>query len=349
MKGPSTDDRPWSPTSLRSVALPADVVGTVVAVVLATAVLRSPVAQWPAVRPLFGLPVLFFLPGYALVSALFPHRLADTAGGRLGTSPGGSLLSTVQRIGWRTRLVLAVGLSVALQPLVAVVLSVLGQQYTLASISTALGGVVALFAVVAVVRRNSLPSHERFRVPYRSLAGELADRLYRRPAPGDAVLNVALAAVVLVSLGGVGYAMTVPNNAETFTSTTLLTRTSGGDLVASDYPETLDASGEEFVLRLENNEQARTSYTVVGQLQRVRPGGAETQVRQRQTVLRTSTTLDSGASWTRSHTVAPAIGGENLRLVYYVYRGEAPESPTVDSAYRHVHVWVDAPPRPSGP
>ncbi|MFC6756243.1 MULTISPECIES: DUF1616 domain-containing protein [Haloarcula] len=347
MRGPSTDDRWWSGASLQSLAIPADLAATVVTVGMATGALLSPAAQWPVVRLLVGLPLLFFLPGYALVSALFPHRLGDTAVESLNTDgTGRRLLSTDRRIGWRGRLVLAFGLSVALQPLVAVGLSLLATEYTLLSISIALGGVTVLFVTVAIVRRHSVPSHRRFCVPYRSLGRELIGRLYRRPARGDAALNVALTVVVLVSLVGVGYAMTVPNNAERFTSTTLLTESSQGELVANDYPESLDASGNEFVIRLENNEREQTTYTVVGQLQRV--DRSSNQVFRRQTVLRTSTTLNAGGSWTRSHTVAPGIAGEDLRLIYYVYRGEAPATPTVDSSYRYVHVWVDVPTRQPG-
>jgi len=56
-----------------------------------------------------------------------------------------------------------------------------------------------------------------------------------------------------------------------------------------------------------------------------------------------SMTVEAGASETYSHSVLPTMSGENLRLIYYVYLGEAPSEPSTESAHRHVHIWVDVP------
>jgi uncharacterized membrane protein len=33
--------------------------------------------------------------------------------------------------------------------------------------------------------------------------------------------------------------------------------------------------------------------------------------------------------------------GERLRLVYLLYKGSAPPTPTVDNSYREVHLWIN--------
>jgi uncharacterized membrane protein len=37
-----------------------------------------------------------------------------------------------------------------------------------------------------------------------------------------------------------------------------------------------------------------------------------------------------------------------LRLAYLLYKGEAPPEPTVENAYREVHLWVNVTEAPDG-
>jgi uncharacterized membrane protein len=44
---------------------------------------------------------------------------------------------------------------------------------------------------------------------------------------------------------------------------------------------------------------------------------------------------------TRNHSIAPTLTGQRLRLAYLLYRGQPPADPTVENAYREVHLWVN--------
>ena len=94
-----------------------------------------------AARVVLGLPLVLFLPGYALVSLLFPSR---------------SGLDAVER------LVLAGGLSLASVPPIA--LAIEFSPWTLAPtpIVVALLGVVTVAGAGAGIRRSRLPREERF-------------------------------------------------------------------------------------------------------------------------------------------------------------------------------------------
>jgi uncharacterized membrane protein len=58
--------------------------------------------------------------------------------------------------------------------------------------------------------------------------------------------------------------------------------------------------------------------------------------------------------------VTPTLTGQRLRLAYLLYRGSPPPDPTVENAYREVHLWInvsapsaaitrpDTPPAPTG-
>jgi hypothetical protein len=52
-------------------------------------------------------------------------------------------------------------------------------------------------------------------------------------------------------------------------------------------------------------------------------------------------TVDDNETWRLDHTVVPDRTGDDLQLQYLLYRGEAPARPSVDRAYRELHIWVD--------
>lgn len=331
MREPSTDDRLGRPLTGEAARLPFDAAAVGGFVLLANGVLLAPLDPGPAVSALFGLPLLFFLPGYAVVSVLFPaaapsrnRRSSDAAG-----------------IDVRERLALSVGASVGLLPVVALALSLIGVGYERGIVAAALGGVAVLAMALGVVRRRQLPAYMRFRVPYDDWLATVDDGL-SAGSRVDVAVNVVLALAVMGSVLGVGYVAAAPNNAETFTSVTVLSENEGGDLVAGGYPDPLAADGSEFVLRVRNAEGENAEYTVVGELQRVEPTSGAQRVVERQEVLRTSATVERGESWVRSNDVRPELSGEELRLIYHVYRGDAPAEPSTDTAYRYAHVWVDA-------
>ena len=340
----SADERWWRRWPPLDPAVSGDAVAGVAFVAVAVGSLSVPVTTSAAARAVVGLPLLFFVPGYALVASLFPGR----------RTPGDSSLDWhgLGRVGgplvdrgfeWRERVALSFAASLAILPLLAVALSLLDAPYSLEVVLSSLAGIGVLGMLVAVVRRSALPADRRFRLPYRRWV-ETTDRaLFHQDRRLDAVLNAALALVVLVSVAGVGFAVVTPNNGEAFTSVTLLSSGDGGDLVAGDYPGAINESGERFVLRVANDERRSVAYGVVAELQRVRSSDDGVDVVRSREVLRTSRSVAAGENWTHAHTVGPALTGEDLRLVYYVYAGEAPADPSAATATEHVYVWVDVP------
>jgi uncharacterized membrane protein len=56
---------------------------------------------------------------------------------------------------------------------------------------------------------------------------------------------------------------------------------------------------------------------------------------------RFSQRVGANETWHRNHTVTPTLEGERLRLVYLLYMGAPPDTPTTENAYREVHLWVN--------
>jgi uncharacterized membrane protein len=122
----------------------------------------------------------------------------------------------------------------------------------------------------------------------------------------------------------------------------LLTQNETGQLVAEDYPDEFQrGESKPLVVKLTNEEGQTTDYSVVVELQRVEQGSdGGARVLEDSQLATFTPTVESGESWRTTHDVTPTMTGENLRLTYLVYKGDPPEDPTTENAYRHVHVWV---------
>ena len=319
---------------------PVDLAAAVVVVVLAAGSVFLPGVRETPLRLVFGLLALLFAPGYAFVAALFP-----AAGGPKGERGGGT--GTANPVGPRgvdgiERIALSVVSSVALVGLAAFALVKTSIGVHLASTVPVIGVITVAAAVVAASRRLALREEARFTVPYREwLAAITPTERGQGAGPANGALSVLLVVALLVAVTSVAFAAVVPDASESYTEAYLLTKSGdgGSELVLDDYPTDLVA-GEEapLVIGVTNHEFEPRSYAVVVQLQRV-DVESDTAVESEE-LERFSLQIDHGEEWTREHTITPTMTGDRLRLTYLVYRGTAPANPTVENAYREVHLWV---------
>ncbi|QAU13477.1 DUF1616 domain-containing protein [Halorubrum sp. BOL3-1] len=349
------------PRPLRN--LPADLAAVVLLTAVTLVSVFVPVLNETPLRIVFGLCFVLFLPGYAFVTALFPEAggrsssvtvdtTADSAAASSdkpsavpGTDAAAEAETTAQPpepdpegIDGIER----VGLSIAIVPLIGLVLNFTPWGIRLVPIVVAVAGFTLISVAVAARRRHALPPTDLFSVPYRTWLTTARAELVEPEGRTDAALNVLLVVSILLAIGSVGYAVAVPQQGEQFSEFYLLTENPDGELVADDYPEQLE-QGEraELIVGISNNEYERTAYTVVVQLQEVTQEGNETQVINRQEIDRFTATLDHNTTHHEQHQLQPTRTGENLRVQYLLYDGEPPETPTQETAYRDLHLWVD--------
>lgn len=328
-------------------AVPADAVAILCFLVGADALLVYGPTLPPLIRAAVAGPLLFFLPGYAVVSALFPTGLRPSDREQTGRTSGETSPPRPwfhrDAIDGVERAALSFGMSVVALPLVGVALAAAGVAISLPTVTEALSTIVVVGLVAATLRRWQYPENRRFRVRYREAIGRGIAGVTGTRSRLDGLLNVALALAILTALVGVSYAVTIPHATTADSSVELLTEGADGELTASGYPSTLGADGTELVVSVTNRDGEATQFTVVAQLQRVSGSGADATVTERSEVGRWQSTVENGDTWTNRHTVTPTMAGEDLRLTYYVYRGEPPATPTAESASRRVHIWVDVP------
>lgn len=287
-------------------------------------------------RVAVALPLVLFVPGYALLAALFPRRSTAAAG---GTRQASLTPVDVRTPTWGERLALAVPTSLVLASLLALATATFTPGVTVPEAVGSLVGFTLVAAVVGGVRRLRLPAGERLTSPWRHTTA------FRDAVLGgsrvDAILTVALVAGVVLAASAMAYAVAAPDRGAEYTEFALLSGNDTDEAVTGDF-DTSFAPGErrQFIASVTNHEGASVEYTLVVELQRVRTEGDVAVVEERE-LLRTSRTVQPGDSWRPRHAVEPSLTGEDLRLAYYLYRDDAPANADPDSAYRRLHLWVD--------
>lgn len=328
-----------------------DLLVVLVATVLATAtVLFGP--DGSLLRTALVAPVVLFLPGYALVSALFPERWngASADERRLVSAPGsaGGGVSPVARVG------LSVALSVALVPAVVLALEfTLGGLRVVASLFV-LATLTVLLTLVALFRRARVSAPERFGVPPvtallaavvrpfgRDRQSLSASSTFRPTSKRGVALNVVLAVAIVAFASSIAVAYAYPTQGQQFTELYLVTESESGEFVASDYPREFSAGESRPVYAaVANHEGESKTYTLVATLQRVDQAPNGSKVTEERELTRVSRTVGAGETVRIRHELQPSFGDGRMRVQYLLYVGEAPADPSAGTAYRSVHLWI---------
>jgi uncharacterized membrane protein len=265
---------------------------------------------------LLAILLVLFVPGYVLVAALFP----------------GSLSPKKPEIDWIERIALSFGLSVALVPLLGLLLDFtpIGIRFVPIVVT------IALFTLgmgyLAFWRRMRLPPAQRLSL---TLDVDLAE--WMEYSALDKGLTVALAASVVVAGGTLAYVVMTPRPGERFTEFYLLGP--GGN--ATGYPTNLTVNRPgTMIIGVVNHEAAKANYTVRVDLVGVRnrynatAGFNESVEVNRTTWSWFNATLADGANWTRPYTFS--IASVALWKVQFLLFKDGGFS----SAYRELHLYV---------
>lgn len=302
----------------------------------------------------FGLVFLLFVPGYALVSALFPDAPSegpstrsdahgfDILPGRLSSASG---IDAVDRLG------LGFATSVATVPLIGIALSFTPWGLRLTSTVVAVAGITLTAIAVGRYRREQLPEDRRFGLPYQAWIASGRARMFGADSRIDLLLTIVLAVSVLLAFGSVAFAVASPPDGEQYTEFYLLTEDSSGELVADSYPTDLDAGeSEPIIVGIENNEQRSVEYTVVVEVQEVEILDDNTvRVVDREHVDTLETTLDDNENWHTEHDLSATMSGTDLRVSYLLYTDAPPAVPSTETADQSLHLWVDIDEPTDGP
>lgn len=293
----------------RSVDLPV----VALAAFLASAAALAPGTRGTLLAFILGLPLVLFLPGYAILAALFPRR--GTAADQSNQTPP---------LGPALRFGLALPVSLALVPLVIGPLAWTRWGIDTTPVVVVLAGITMLGTAVAHLRRQGDANprrHRKQRIP--RLRG--AER-------SETVVAVFLIGSIVLAATTLVIAIGMPPTGDGTAGIYLGTTTEDGDVVAGDYPREFTAGdAESLVIGVENDRPTSASYWVVVAVEVLDEDGQA--VIERDELDRFATgDLEPGERWHHEHDVAPDRTGENLRLVYLLFEDEPPEDPDTEEA-----------------
>jgi len=258
-----------------------------------TILLAVVIAFFPSstARTILGLPFLLFFPGYVLMAALFPKK--------------GSL-------GGVERMALSFGLSIAVVPLIGLVLNFSPWGIRLDPILISLAVFIIVTSGVAYYRREKLAPEERFRV---SFSVRLPS--WQGQSMPDKVLSVVLVVAIVGAIGTLGYVVATPRVGERFTEFYIL----GPHGKAENYPTELKVDEEgRVIVGIVNHEQESASYRIEvridGQKAKLRIDGEDSD--------EIMVELENEGKWEQKVGFVPQKAGEEQKVEFVLYREGEP-------------------------
>ena len=159
-----------------------DILLVVILTISCAVFVLEPVLSKTVFRTIFGLLLVLFLPGYALIASLFPRK---------------DDLDGVER------LALSFGLSIAVTPLLGLALNYTSYGIRLDPILISLSGLTLFLIGVAYLRRRRIPKENRFRVDFGGFFKSLVGG-FSRESGNSKVLSVILIVSILLAVSATG-------------------------------------------------------------------------------------------------------------------------------------------------
>jgi uncharacterized membrane protein len=244
-------------------------------------------------RIILGVPFILFFPGYTLTSAMFPKK----------TDLGGI-----------ERLTLSISLSLALVPLIGLVLNYTAWGIRLYPIIASIFVLTLLLSIASNYRRARLPLEEKY---------SFFDRL-KLPKTGtksmtDKLLITSVLIAIIAVASVVVYIASAPKVGEHFTEFYLL----GSNGKLADYPVNLTlADNCTIILGITNHEYGNMTYKIAVLFDN-------------QTIETINNVkLGHDENWSQNYTFAPKAVSDKTKLDFQLYKEG------VDEPYRDLYLWV---------
>ncbi|KKI00375.1 hypothetical protein EO95_13960 [Methanosarcina sp. 1.H.T.1A.1] len=284
--------------------VPSDLLTVIGLVILTDLFVLTPGLSETVLRNILGLPLVLFLPGYALIAALFPAK---------------SDLDGIERTA------LSFGLSIAVVPLIGLGLNYTPWGIRLLPILISLSLFTIAMCGLAYLRRAGLPEADAFEVPFRETALALKAEILEKPEPGlDRALTVILVLSILLSVTTLFYVVVTPKEGEHFTEFYVL----GPEGMADNYPTnyTLGESGT-VIVGVVNHEYRPVNYTMEVRLEnKSLPLPEDMQ----------QVALAYNETWEEPLTLTPPVEGKDMKLEFLLFNETDKNTP-----YRDLHLWIN--------
>lgn len=259
-------------------------------------------------RIIFGLPFILFIPGYTLIFVLFPAKKTDRG------------IDIIERIA------LSFGLSIAIVPLIGLILNYTPFGIRLEPILVSIFGFVVIVGIFSIFRWFKTAEDERFIIKINLNMNKSESRL-------DQALTIILAISILIAAISLVYVVITPKIGEKFTEFYIL----GSDRIADEYPRNLTVNeNASIIIGIANHEYKTINYTIevwlVNQTYHINESINETRVSynhmwfiDKLTITLNHTPIDIEKPWTSQWEIPYNISINktgNFKLAFLLYKSE---------------------------
>lgn len=272
--------------------------------IIAAAFIFVPGLNDTLLRPLFGFTLVLFVPGYVMISAIYPGK---------------------SDIGGIERAVLSFAASICVVPLLGFILNFTSWGVTLSPVAAATLLFTIVFALIAHKRRLDLPDGERFSIDFMGALREArAYLLPRGEGRTDRALTLLLLVTLAITIGTAAYIVTLPNTGDHFTEFYLL----GPNGTANNYTTKFYLGDQKpITIGIANHEQRDMGYDLIVHLDN---DTNSTNLYEEHLTLADNQTLEKPIM------IQPDRAGTNMKLVFDLYSDGNMTAP-----YRETYLWIN--------
>lgn len=283
---------------------PSDLLFVAGLVILTNIFVLIPVLSESFIRTLISLPMLLFLPGYALISTLFPEK---------------------DRLEGKERVALSIAMSIAIVPLVGLVLNYTSWGIKELSVLAGLSGLTLLLCGIAYIRRAQLSEDKTFEVSIKNSSFNLISQFLKNPtSKTESILRIFLVLSFILLIGSIGYVNIVPHEKDSFTEFYIL----GPEKMAKNYKtEYIQGESGTYIIGITNKEYKTMNYTMDVRLEnKSLPLPANLQ----------NIVLEQNKTFEAPLVVTPSVEGKNMQLEFLLFNETEKNTP-----YRDLRLWIN--------
>ena len=249
-------------------------------------------------RIVLGLPLVLFFPGYVFILALFPRKEG---------------MSGIERVA------LSFGLSIAVVPLIGLVLNYTPWGIRLYPILVSLLFFIVVMSGIGWYRQWKLLPGERFMLRFECKLPSVS-HLWASQTPRGKILTIVLVVIILSASGALSYVINTPKMEDGFTEFYVL-NTEGK---AENYPRAIIlGQSAKVILGIVNHEHETTVYKIEIAIDGKRAGEIG------------PTNLNAEEKWEQVVTFTPTRVGPNQKMEFLLYTGVSTD------VYERVHLWIE--------
>ena len=281
---------------------PSDLLLVAGLVILTDIFVLVPVLSESLIRTALGLPLLLFLPGYALIAMLFPEK---------------SGLEGMERIA------LSIAMSVSVVPLIGLALGQTSWGINEIPLTTSFSGFTLAMLLIAYIRRSRLPADRAFEVSFRTLAFNLISGAEPR-SKTEKSLRIILALFFLILIGTGAYVVLVPQEKNPYTEFYIL----GTNGMANNYTtQYIQGESGNYTIGIANHEYKTMNYTMEARLENKSLPLPENL---QHIKLDHNTTLEEPLK------ITPPFEGNNMKLEFLLFNETEKNVP-----YKDLRLWIN--------